>query len=207
MEGAAEAGATSTLLAPDGGALWSLAGPVPWSPAGARPGGGFTVGGRLAAGPLLGLSDARDPLTGQELGPILRFPWSAPEWEPPAGEGPLADPDACSPAGWDPGSWAPESPWSTPLALLVAVGDLPDGGPRATRAPGLPWLPASVAPAVPEVLPDPLALEVDEEPLVELLVHALMAPTKPPTAQAIARALVPLPVPVLPPGLAPPTPY
>jgi hypothetical protein len=136
----------------------------------------------FAGGPLLSLVDAVDPLSGQGTGPTLDWPWTARRWEPAPGPSPWAAPDDAADVPWDPAGWAPSSPWADPLALLVAIGELPDGGPRAARAPGVPWLPTSFAPRLPAPVPDGLAGPLDtpfeDEPLVVWVVEHATAPTR-----------------------------
>ncbi|MDP2317121.1 MAG: hypothetical protein Q8P41_29785 [Pseudomonadota bacterium] len=173
------------LLDPRGAPLLVVhAGPVPSAPGGAvgSPGAGeWAAGGRFRAapdGPLLGLLDALDPVTGQPLGATLAWPWAARAWEAVPSPGPLAEPDAAaSGVPWDPAPWASASPWGDPLALLVQAGDLPDGGPRAAASPGLPWLPASFAPVRPAPIPDPFATPFDEEPVIAWVLAHAQAPT------------------------------
>ncbi len=111
-------------------------------------------------GPLLGLLDAIDPLAGQSTSAPWPSPGRDPPWEVTPADSPWPEPDASSTPPWDPAAWASEAPWGDPLALLVECGLLPDGGPRAYAAPGLPWLPASAAAAIPAPLRDPSAVDL-----------------------------------------------
>ncbi len=163
------------------------------------------AGGRfqpIPDGPLLSLSDAVDPLSGQATGPVLRLPWAPRPWEPAPGASPLASPDAAASAvPWDPAGWAPDSPWSDPLALLIAVGELPSGAHaghapsaagslRTSRVPGLPWLPSSLAPELPAVLPDPSTFQPDDDPVIAWVYASARAPTEPPEPASLATALL-----------------
>jgi YD repeat-containing protein len=208
-----------------GGALFAPSGvpllAVPGGVATSAPGGALSgvaarddgAGGRFQSGrngPLLGLADGLDPVTGQPLAAAPTWPWAPRAWEATVSDDPLADPDgaARSPA-WDPGPWAPTSPWSDPLALLVAAGELPSGGPRASAPPGLPWLPASLAPGRPAPVPDPMALDLDEEPLIAWIVGHARAPTTAPAPADVAALFLSeqLPAGLLdPPGLTLPLP-
>lgn len=160
----------STLHAGD---LETAPGGLPFGPAT----GETAAGGRFApllGGPLLGLLDAVEPFSGQPTGGEARFPWSPPRWEAGASPSPWPDPDSSAQVPWDPAPWRPTSPWSEPLQLLAGIDVLPAGGPAGERAPGLPWLPASLASDWPQVLPDPLADVDEEEPEVAwVLQHAL----------------------------------
>lgn len=183
--------ADGLLLGPDGAPLLSTrSGLLSWSPQGVPAAAGAAVGGRHADAPglpALGLVDAIDPASGQPLGAAPRLPWAARAWEPSAGVSPFADPDAASPAPWDDAPWAPDSPWSDPLRLLVLAGELPEGGPRAANAPGLPWLPASSAPDLPAPLPDRSAFFHDDEPIVRWILDHARAPTRTPRDADVAE--------------------
>ncbi|MFZ5475816.1 MAG: hypothetical protein ACOZNI_03495 [Myxococcota bacterium] len=193
-------------LAVHAGALESAPGGLPGSAAFGESGAGERFQ-PWPGGPLLGLVDALDPVSGQPTGPALRWPWEAAPWEAGTGGSPWAEPDAAATGlPWDPAPWSPESPWSRPLDLLVEIGELPDGGPRSAPPPGLPWLPASLAPAVPSPLPDPDAVDVGDEPVVAWVVARALPPVRAAEpgelaalllAGEIARELR------LPPGLAP----
>lgn len=120
-------------------------------------------GGRfqpLVGGPLFGLLDAVDPMSGQPTGAPWPMPGEEHAWEVTRALTPWPEPDACSDAPWDPARWAPEAPWADPLGLLVDVGLLPDGGPRTVPPPGLPWLPASAAPVIPAPIRDPATVDL-----------------------------------------------
>ncbi len=209
------------MAGPDGGVLvgpngtllaTTRGGAVPWAPHGARAGGDLAAGGRFSAGPGLpafGLLDAVDPVSGQPLGPTLRWPWEAPSVESTPFASPWPDPDASAVTPWDDAVWAAVSPWADPLGLLVAVGELPDGGPRSVRAPGVPWLPASAAPNLPAPVPDARALALDDDPLVLWVLAHARAPVRAPQAEELIAFFL---GPVLegqldvPGGLAPPLP-
>lgn len=175
--------------------------------------GEAAVGGRytpFVGGPAIGATAALDPVTGQPLGPDLRLPhqavpWTAEGWDPP-----WPDPDAGDRGGaWDDGAWAPVGPWADPLALLVAAGELPDGGPRGRRAPGLPWLPEAWAVTVPAPVPDPEAEPVEEEGVVAWVLDRARWPVAEVDPDALARVLLggePTGE-GWPPGAAPPGPF
>jgi len=204
------------LFGPSGAPQFLLPGGVAAvAPSGAARGGAGRedgVGGRFQVarnGPLIGLADALDPVTGQPLAAQVTWPWAPRAWEATVADDPLADPDAAArPPAWDPGAWAPGSPWADPLALLVGAGELPSGGPRVSSPPGLPWLPASLGPERPAPIPDPLALDLDEEPLVAWIVAHARAPTTAPGPSEIAALFLGERLPGLAdaPGLCPPLP-
>jgi YD repeat-containing protein len=160
--------------------------------------------GRLqafAGGPLLALLDAIDPVSGAATAPGVRWPWTGPTWEVSPGESTEADPDATARVPWDPDAWAPDSPWSDPLALLVAIGELPspgaelragdcDGSAARRGVPGVPWLPASLAPELPAPIPDVDALAIDEEPIVRFVLCHALAPTRPADPASLTTALL-----------------
>jgi len=117
--------------------------------------------------PLLDRLDAVDPVSGQVVGPQWRWPWDPFPWEVRPGPDPWPDPDAAGPsAWWDPSRFAPEGPDA--LAVLVAFGEVPAGGPGLRPPPGLPWLPAGLTSDPPAPVPGD-ALGLDEVPLVEWL--------------------------------------
>lgn len=182
-----------TLLGPDGAPLLTVpGGPVAWAPSGSTAGEAAN-GGRTALSaslPALGLLDAIDPASGQPLAAPIAWPWAARAWEPGPADAPFAEPDAAATVGWDDAAWAPGSPWRDPLAILVAAGELPAGGTRAQRPPGLPWLPASFAPIFPSPLPDPLAPYVEDEPLVAWIVANARAPVRAPDPHEPAAILL-----------------
>ncbi len=207
--GIAEPGG-GTLLGPGGLPLLAVHGGVfEWAPQGPPAMGDAAAGGRYAAGlglPALGLLDAVDPASGQPLGPTIAWPWAPRAWEARPAPSPWPDPDAAADVPWDDAPWAPGSPWADPLALLVALGELPDGGPRAASAPGLPWLPGSFAPVRPAPVPDPFALPTEDEPLVAWIVALASAPTRAPAPSDVTSVLLGAalePWWSLPPGLVP----
>lgn len=179
------------LLAVPGGAL--DAGPV----AGAA--GRWRAGWvRLAeAGGLwVGLLEHLDPRSGQP-GWLLPLPWEARRWEAGAGQGPWPAPDgAAEGVPWDPGPWASEAPWGDPVRLFVEAGELPDLGGRlvlgeeeAPAPPGLPWLPASMAPTRPVLLPGDVPLP-DEEPVVRWVLRMARPPVVAPAPGDLASWLL-----------------
>lgn len=159
------------LIALHGGAVRSSPSGLPFDAVAAETG----AAGRFQpafGGPLLGLTDAIDPFSGQPTAARLSWPWSGHRWEAISDGSPWADPDSSSSVWWDDASWRPESPWADALQLLVRSGDLPAAGTRSARGPGLPWLPQSFAANPPIPLPDGYA--VDEEPIVAwVIAHAV----------------------------------
>ncbi|MSP55004.1 MAG: RHS repeat protein [Myxococcales bacterium] len=144
--------------------------------------GDLGSGGRfqpLIGGPLIGLGDAIDPLSGQTTSAPWNLPGRERDWEVGQGETPWPEPDASAHPGWDPGLWAPESVWADPLRLLVDAGLLPYGGVRATRPPGLPWLPASAAETVPAPVRDPRAVDLHFGPVEAWVIAHARAPVQP----------------------------
>lgn len=144
--------------------------------------GDLGSGGRfqpLIGGPLIGLADAIDPLSGQSTSAPWNLPGRERAWEVVSGETPWPEPDAAAHPAWDPGLWAPESPWGDPLRLLVEAGLLPDGGVRATRPPGLPWLPGSAAETVPAPVRDPRAVDLRFGPVEAWVIAHARAPVQP----------------------------
>lgn len=139
-------------------------------------------GGRfqpVVGGPLLGRADAIDPVSGQPTAAPWTLSGTARPWEVQPGETPWPDPDDHADVPWDPAPFAAEGPFDDPLALLVGAGELPDGGPRASRPPGLPWLPASLAPGVPLPVPDPDALAITLDPVEAWVLGHARAPVTP----------------------------
>ncbi|MDP2306199.1 MAG: hypothetical protein Q8P18_09225 [Pseudomonadota bacterium] len=142
-------------------------------------------------GALLGLVDALDPLSGQPLGPWMTWPWAPRTWEAGPSASPLVEADTSATGlPWDPMPWAATSPWSDPLALLVAAGELPDGGARARSVAGLPWLPASLVSARPAPVPDPLASPFDEEPIVAWILAHAGAPSRAAAPESLTAAIL-----------------
>ncbi|MES2641988.1 MAG: hypothetical protein V4850_21035 [Myxococcota bacterium] len=193
------------LFDPRGAPLFALPGGL----VATAPGGGFYAGesrafetgplesgaaGRLRVakdGALLGLVDALDPVSGQPLGVSMTWPWAPRAWEATPTASPLVDADtAAIGLPWDPGPWSAGSPWSDPLALLVAAGELPDGGARTPAAPGLPWLPASFAPVRPAPVPDQFGSPFEEEPIVAWVLDHARAPSTAPAPEALAAVLL-----------------
>lgn len=166
------------------------------------------AGGRLhlaAGGPMLGLLDAIDPLTGQDLGPGLLLPWLSPAWEVREAAEPWPSPDGASRPWWDPAPWHPRSTWWDPLAVLAEAGEFPRLA-AARGAPGLPWLPASMAPLEP-ALGAP-AWPAGEDPVAEFVLRAAVlarAPAADELGAWLLAAEVAAEFPGLP-GLAPPLP-
>jgi hypothetical protein len=130
------------------------------------------------------------------------------------------DPDAATAVRWDDAPFAAVSALVDPLAVLVALGDLPSPGrelgtvldPAAlhgeearTLGPGLAWLPASVRPQVPAPFLDPDRVAIDEEPLVRWVLAHATAPASAPFAGGLAAFLwgpaIEPDLPVLPRGL------
>jgi YD repeat-containing protein len=165
----------------------------PASPAGLPLGPGtreIAAGGRLhlaPGGPLLGLLDAIDPLSGQDLGPGLRLPWVAPTWEIREASQPWPSPDGATAAWWDPASWSPESSWWDPLAVLVQAGELPAVAHVRTASPGLPWLPASVAPVEPAL--GPATWPTGEDAVTDFVLSAVVH-ARAPAAEDLAAWLL-----------------
>jgi YD repeat-containing protein len=141
---------------------------------------------RLAVGkggPLLGLLDGVDPLSGRLLAPGLAWPWGD-EPPGPCESSPWPDPDftGASPT-WDPAPWAPDSPWANPIAIVAEADALPRYDPLVLPA-GLPWLPVSLAPASPELVPG--RVTIMEEPLVLWVLSHALAPATPASAEDLA---------------------
>lgn len=143
----------------------------------------------LVGGPLLGLLDAVDPLAGQPTGAPWPSPGRDPPWEVTPADSPWPEPDAASTPPWDPAAWASEAPWGDPLALLVECGLLPDGGPRAYAAPGLPWLPASAAATIPAPIRDPSAVDLHLGPVETWVLAHARAPVVPATPSGLSAWL------------------
>ena len=173
--------------------LSRVQGPVGVAPTGRSTGG---AGGETGAGdrfevagggPLLGRLDTIDPYTGQHLGPGWEWPWAGDAWEVQPGPAGWAEPDGHTESWWDPAPWLPHFP--DPVRLLVDAGELPAGGTVGVDPPGLPWMPASFAPALPALVPDPNQVELDDDPLVELIWRHAHAPVRPLEAGDVARAV------------------
>jgi hypothetical protein len=140
-----------------------------------------------AGGPLISLTDAVDPLTGQRTsGPPL-LPWTARRVEPPEALSPWASPDAASPAEWDAAGWD-RSGWTDALARLLDRGMLAHAGPEAPSTPGLPWLPASFGAEVPAPVAGVGGLILDEDPATAVVLGWALSGS-PPDAAAMVRAL------------------
>lgn len=169
------------------------------------------AGGRLAlpwSGPLVGLVDAVDPVSGACLACAPAWPWAARATELGAAPSPTAAPDSASPAEWDPSPWDGPRGWDDPLARLAEVGLVPAGSAEPTSPPGLPWLPSSFAPVPPAPVAGLGAIELDEDP-VGTLVLACALGGEPLTLDALLRAEVGAELAAatqLPPGLGPPLP-
>ncbi len=138
--------------------------------------------GRLV-GPLgirMGRLQSLDPIAGTRLGPGLRWPWAAPTLVPePDADSPWVDPDRPGVAPWwSPDPWAARSAWSDPLALLVALGELPQIAAIPDQPSGLAWYPElSVAPAPLRAPPVP---GLHEDVLTErLILRAMGEPLSP----------------------------
>jgi len=144
----------------------------------------------VVGGPLLGLLDAIDPVSGQSTSAPWPMPGVGRGWEVTAAESPWPEPDSSASPVWDPQPFAAEAPWGDPLALLVTVGDLPDGGPRARSAPGLPWMPLSMVPAVPAPIPDPEALDLRLGPIESWVLARARSPVSPAAAADLASVAV-----------------
>lgn len=155
--------------------------------------GELGAGGRfqpVVGGPLIGRSDALDPVSGQSTSAPWTLTSTARAWEASSAASPWPDPDEAGPQPWDPAPFAPDSVFADPLALLVAAGELPDGGPRAARPPGLPWLPASVAPQVPAPVPDPDAVPITLDPVEAWVLDHARAPVAPAAPDELLIALL-----------------
>ncbi|MBN1335100.1 MAG: hypothetical protein JXB39_03980 [Deltaproteobacteria bacterium] len=167
--------------------------------------GPFGAFGRFqlfCGGPLVGPQDALDPVTGQPTGaPPVRWPWSPTGWPRP--DVPLLwpEPDGVAQVAWDPEAWSPEQPWASPLAILVALGEIEPEAPTFQAedpvAP-LPWLPAGLADPPPGW---PLAVD----PVTAVFLRAAIRPCRPVSEAALLDALLgdlvaalPRPVPGLP---------
>lgn len=189
------------LLAVHSGAVGLTPGGLPLTASVAESGAAGRVQ-PFVGGPLVGLSTALDPLSGQSTDGGVRWPWAGRGWEAGPDGSPWSEPDAASAVAWDAQPWAPESPWSDPLALLMAIGELPrpsrefslrdcdPGADRRSGPTGLPWLPASLAPSLPAPLPDPDAIPLDEEPLVRFVLCHALPPLRPAAPEALAAWLL-----------------
>jgi YD repeat-containing protein len=171
-------------------------------------------GGRLQlfpGGPLLGPSDARDPLSGlPTAGTGALFPWQHQGW--PAPEEQIRWPalDGASATAWDPEPWTHEGPWDDPLALLVALGELqlplaPTWWEPSPSAAPLPWMPASLEGRTPAVLPPYGALPLEEGPVAAWLLAQALPPATPAHTEGLLAILLepelealPRPLPALP---------
>jgi len=174
-------------------------------------------GGRIMlfpGGPSLGPADAREPLSGLPTSPATQlFPWQTLGWPAPDEQVRWPTIDGASTTSWDPGPWEHEGPWTDPLGLLVALGEvqlpITDDwwSPRAQAAP-LPWLPAGLEGSVPPLLPAAGALPLREDPVTALLLAAAMPPAAPLDSAALLEVLLAedlADVPVGWPGIEPPT--
>lgn len=165
--------------------------------------GGPVLGRAPAEGGAVPAGVALDPVSGQRTDGLSALPWQA-DW-------PRQD---AGPGALDPAPWAATGPWSTPLRLLVAMGELPSPVPGTwtalpPEASALPWLPASLDGAEPPLGPPLEALPLDEDPLTTAWILACLAGSPPPDADLAARTLAAreLALPWLPPGLRLPLPW
>ena len=142
----------------------------------------------VAGGPLVGLLDAIDPVSGQSTSAPWPMPGVARGWEVRSSESPWPEPDAHANPVWDPHPFAAEAPWGDPLALLVEVGELPNGGPRTEAAPGLPWMPLSLSPSVPAPIPDPDAVDLRLGAIEAWVLARARSPVNPAEASDLATA-------------------
>ncbi|MFH1469514.1 MAG: hypothetical protein ABIO70_34325 [Pseudomonadota bacterium] len=181
------------------------------SPGGARDPtmpGGLAMQGRLQlfpGGPLVGPSDALDPVTGlPTAAPPGALSWAVPGWPDPAVQVRWPEPDGAAEAPWDPARWGRAAPWDDPLALLVVLELVapaipgPWWTPGSTAAP-LPWLPASIEGRPPALLPEPAALPLAEEPLTARFLQAALSPREAPEVGEVLRLLLAADLAALPP--------
>ncbi len=148
------------------------------------------AGGRfvLPGGVLVDLLRATDPLSGASTAPD-RWPWVPPALELAPSASAFATPDAATDAFWDAAPFDVVDAWTDPLAMLARVAMLPGGGPEAEEAPGLPWLPASLARSVPAPMSGYGTIVLDEDPVGAVVLRGAMG-GEPPDDDALLRALL-----------------
>lgn len=141
-------------------------------------------------------SIAVDPLSGRALDGADRWPWAS----------------AAAGSRLDPTPWLPESSWGRPVEILAALGVLPPLDDDAwvalpAPAPALSWLPAALDGVDPPFGLSPLSLPLDEDPITEALVLAVLPGAAPPDPDLVLRAVLSAEVERihLPPGLLPPS--
>lgn len=142
----------------------------------------------LPGGVLVDLLRANDPLSGVSTAPD-RWPWvpASAELRPAASA--FASPDSATDAFWDAAPFDVVEAWTDPLAMLARAGMLPGGGPEAREAPGLPWLPASLARSVPAPMAGYGSITLDEDPVGAFVLRCVLG-GEPPDDDALLRALV-----------------
>ncbi len=133
-------------------------------------------------GPLLGPTDALDPLSGLPTSvPWMVLDSREPGWPSPSARVAWPRLDGASEVPWDPAIWDTEGPWAHPLQLLVELGELdvpvasPWWLPTSPAAP-LPWMPASLAGHEPSILPPSGAWPLDEDPIASLYLASTAGP-------------------------------
>jgi YD repeat-containing protein len=155
--------AAEILMTAEGEPAWRFSGRSTPEPLSATPQGlgagpqlrWIGPGGKLQlfpGGPLLQADFAIDPVTGARTDGARPWPWAAQPVRADGTEGRI-----------DPADWSPRSPWSTPLRLLTAMGEIqpideghwwaPSAGPVAVS-----WLPASLDGAEPPLGHSPHAM-------------------------------------------------
>ena len=147
-------------------------------------------GGRyvLPGGVLVDLLRATDPLSGASTAPD-RWPWVPldPELRPSASA--FAAPDSATDAFWDAAPFDVVEAWTDPLSMLTGAGMLPGGGPEPAEAPGLPWLPASLARSVPAPVSGYGTIALDEDPVAAFVLRCAMG-GEPADDDGLLRALL-----------------
>lgn len=156
-------------------------------------------GGRLQlfpGGPLLGPTDARDPLSGLPTSTRTAIlPWGTTGWPAPEQRTAWPTLDGSTDTPWDPAHWDHEGPWTDPLGLLAALGEveLPLSGawwqPNSPAAP-LPWMPVSLEGSPPALLPARGALPLEDGPVATLFLTAALPPTEPVDSRALLEVLL-----------------
>ena len=202
-------GTVSLMMTAEGEPAWRFEGRNPPQPLTSTPQGlgsgdhlrWIGPGGRLqlfAGGPLIDRHVATDPVSGARTDGQQGWPWQVRSIRSDGSE-----------ARIDPSHWSPRSPWSAPLALLTALGELPpiDDGPWWTPKPSIsavPWLPDALDGAVPPlgVAPHAIPMASLDAITASWLMAVLQADAEPDLAMPVRAVLdEELRLPWLPPGL------